>query len=417
MNFFKKLGVGIATLVLSVAAAVTIGKVREANYTQPESSSIHRVMKDYQDEEGFAELTDICGQYVIDNADVIEPYETDAIVNTIANMAVRDDGVVAVATEKFAEGAVQSPGDLKKTAERLYDRLNLNADEGAIMVIDTESGNYYLHDPSGKIFADMSDAELRSVDAALKKGFEEARNGNATGIGVGIESAYDDIARIISDPASFQNMQNAYVVEEDGGSMSIVEKTVGGGVSIIKGIVKTATGIVSGVFRVIGGSSLVIIIVIAGIVILVKSTKKKNNGDKQDANRSGQGGRPGHGGRDGQPGQPGVRHLGDSVSHLHEKFAAGRGRNLSQSGNIDTSKISTEGSTYRWSANKNPYSGLNKGRSDQGQNAAGTGHDRGNNTAENSSGFAGSKDMSGFVFPSDFGSSEGIGQNNSKPQN
>ena len=412
MNFFKKLGVGIATLVLSVAAAVTIGKVREPNYTQPESSSIHRVMKDYQDEEGFAELKDICSQYVIDNADVIESYETDAIINTIANMAVRDDGVVAVATEKFAEGAVQAPADLKKTAERLYDRLGLNADEGAIMVIDTESNNYYLHDPSGKIFADMSDAELRSVDAALKKGFEEAKNGNASGIGEGIESAYDDIARIISDPASFQNMENAYVVEEDGGGMSIVEKTVGGGVSIIKGIVKTATGIVSGVFRVIGGSSIIIVIIIAGIVILVKSSKK-NNGNEQGINRSGQGGRPGSGARAGQPGNPGGGHLGDSVSHLHEKFAQKHGRNLSQSGNIDTSKISTEGSTYRWSANKNPYSGLNNGRSDHGQNTVGNGHDQANNSAGNSSGFAGSKDMSGFVFPNDFGTSDSNGRNNS----
>ncbi len=394
MNFFKKLGVGIATLVLSVAAAVTIGKVREPNYTQPESASIHRVMKDYQDEEGFAELTEICGQYVIDNADVIEPYETDAIVNTIANMAVRDDGVVAVATETFADGAVQTPEDLKKTAERLFDRLDLNSDEGAIMVIDTQSMQYYLHDPSGRIFADMSDAELKSVDAALKKGFEEARDGNMRGIGDGIESAYNDIAKIISNPASFRNMSNAYVVEEDGGGMSIVEKTVDGGVSLVSGIVKTATGLVSGVFRIIGGSSLVIVIIIAGIVILVRSSKKKN-GNNQHVNRSGQGGQPGFGRNPGQPGQPG------GMRGRGFQNAGQAGRNPSQSGNIDTSKISMQGSQYRWSANKNPYSGLNNGRPG------------GNRGSVNNNG--NQKDMSGFVFPSGFGNGDD-GQGINRPQ-
>ena len=108
MKFFKKMGVAVATLVLSVAAAITIGQVRESSYTQPENNTIRQVMKDYEDEEGLAQLQEICKQYVVDNAMVIDSSATDKIVNTIANMAVRDDGVIAV--DRRVQGDLPSHG-------------------------------------------------------------------------------------------------------------------------------------------------------------------------------------------------------------------------------------------------------------------------------------------------------------------
>ena len=371
MKFFKKMGVAVATLVLAIAGAVTIGKVRESGYTDPNPSSIQRVMKDYQDEDGMAGVTEMCRQYVIDNAGVINTSSEDRIVNTIANMALRDDGVIAVATENFAEGAVQAPEDLKKTAERLFDRIGLQNDEGAVMVLDVQSRQSYMYDPSGKLFNDMSDAEIRSIEAALQKGFELVDKGDMNGIGTGIADAYDVVARLISDPSTFQDMNNAYVVEEENGDgFSIVEKTVDGGVSIVSGITRTVTGIartaVKIVSTVIGGIP-VMVLVIGGIIFLVvRSNKKKGR-------QGGQAGHAGQGASAGAPGRPG------GFGNGHKGPAGIRGgRNLSQSGNIDTSKISKEGSQYRWSANKNPYSGLNKGKAD----------------------------MSGFVFPNDFGSGE-----------
>lgn len=369
MKFFKKMGVAVATLVLAIAGAVTIGKVRESGYTDPNPSSIQRVMKDYQDEDGMAGVTEMCRQYVIDNANVINSSSEDRIVNTIANMALRDDGVIAVATENFAEGAVQAPEDLKKTAERLFDRIGLRDDEGAVMVLDVQSKQSYMYDPSGKLFSDMSDAEIRSIEAAIQKGFELVDKGDMNGVGTGIADAYDVVARLISDPSAFQDMNNAYVVEEDDGEgFSIVEKTVDGGISIVSGITKTVTGIARTAIKIIAtviGGIPIMFIVIGGIIfLLVRSNKKKN----------GQNGQNGKGVRSGAPGAPGRGHRGPAGLR--------NGRNLSQSGNIDTSKISTEGSTYRWSANKNPYSGLNKGKGD----------------------------MSGFVFPNDFGSGENSDQ-------
>ncbi|MBQ6090115.1 MAG: TPM domain-containing protein [Lachnospiraceae bacterium] len=369
MKFFKKMGVAVATLVLAIAGAVTIGKVRESGYTDPNPSSIQRVMKDYQDEDGMAGVTEMCRQYVIDNANVINAASEDRIVNTIANMALRDDGVIAVATENFAEGAVQAPEDLKKTAERLFDRIGLRDDEGAVMVLDVQSKQSYMYDPSGKLFSDMSDAEIRSIEAAIQKGFELVDKGDMNGVGTGIADAYDVVARLISDPSAFQDMNNAYVVEEDDGEgFSIVEKTVDGGISIVSGITKTVTGIARTAIKIIAtviGGIPIMFIVIGGIIfLLVRSNKKKN----------GQNGQGGKGARSGAPGAPGRGHRGPAGLR--------NGRNLSQSGNIDTSKISTEGSTYRWSANKNPYSGLNKGKGD----------------------------MSGFVFPNDFGSGENSDQ-------
>lgn len=369
MKFFKKMGVAVATLVLAIAGAVTIGKVRESGYTDPTPSSIQRVMKDYQDEDGLAGVTEMCRQYVIDNANVINAASEDRIVNTIANMALRDDGVIAVATENFAEGAVQAPEDLKKTAERLFDRIGLRDDEGAVMVLDVQSKQSYMYDPSGKLFSDMSDAEIRSIEAAIQKGFELVDKGDMNGVGTGIADAYDVVARLISDPSAFQDMNNAYVVEEDDGEgFSIVEKTVDGGISIVSGITKTVTGIARTAIKIIAtviGGIPIMFIVIGGIIfLLVRSNKKKN----------GQNGQNGKGVRSGAPGAPGRGHRGPAGLR--------NGRNLSQSGNIDTSKISTEGSTYRWSANKNPYSGLNKGKGD----------------------------MSGFVFPNDFGSGENSDQ-------
>lgn len=369
MKFFKKMGVAVATLVLAIAGAVTIGKVRESGYTDPNPSSIQRVMKDYQDEDGMAGVTEMCRQYVIDNANVINAASEDRIVNTIANMALRDDGVIAVATENFAEGAVQAPEDLKKTAERLFDRIGLRDDEGAVMVLDVQSKQSYMYDPSGKLFSDMSDAEIRSIEAAIQKGFELVDKGDMNGVGTGIADAYDVVARLISDPSAFQDMNNAYVVEEDDGEgFSIVEKTVDGGISIVSGITKTVTGIARTAIKiittVIGGIPIMFIVIGGIIFLLVRSNKKKN----------GQNGQNGKGARSGAPGAPGRGHRGSAGLR--------NGRNLSQSGNIDTSKISTEGSTYRWSANKNPYSGLNKGKGD----------------------------MSGFVFPNDFGSGENSDQ-------
>lgn len=369
MKFFKKMGVAVATLVLAIAGAVTIGKVRESGYTDPNPSSIQRVMKDYQDEDGMAGVTEMCRQYVIDNANVINAASEDRIVNTIANMALRDDGVIAVATENFAEGAVQAPEDLKKTAERLFDRIGLRDDEGAVMVLDVQSKQSYMYDPSGKLFSDMSDAEIRSIEAAIQKGFELVDKGDMNGVGTGIADAYDVVARLISDPSAFQDMNNAYVVEEDDGEgFSIVEKTVDGGISIVSGITKTVTGIARTAIKiittVIGGIPIMFIVIGGIIFLLVRSNKKKN----------GQNGQNGKGARSGAPGAPGRGHRGPAGLR--------NGRNLSQSGNIDTSKISTEGSTYRWSANKNPYSGLNKGKGD----------------------------MSGFVFPNDFGSGENSDQ-------
>lgn len=369
MKFFKKMGVAVATLVLAIAGAVTIGKVRESGYTDPNPSSIQRVMKDYQDEDGMAGVTEMCRQYVIDNANVINAASEDRIVNTIANMALRDDGVIAVATENFAEGAVQAPEDLKKTAERLFDRIGLRDDEGAVMVLDVQSKQSYMYDPSGKLFSDMSDAEIRSIEAAIQKGFELVDKGDMNGVGTGIADAYDVVARLISDPSAFQDMNNAYVVEEDDGEgFSIVEKTVDGGISIVSGITKTVTGIARTAIKiittVIGGIPIMFIVIGGIIFLLVRSNKKKN----------GQNGQNGKGVRSGAPGAPGRGHRGPAGLR--------NGRNLSQSGNIDTSKISTEGSTYRWSANKNPYSGLNKGKGD----------------------------MSGFVFPNDFGSGENSDQ-------
>ncbi|MBR5368181.1 MAG: TPM domain-containing protein [Lachnospiraceae bacterium] len=369
MKFFKKMGVAVATLVLAIAGAVTIGKVRESGYTDPNPSSIQRVMKDYQDEDGMAGVTEMCRQYVIDNANVINAASEDRIVNTIANMALRDDGVIAVATENFAEGAVQAPEDLKKTAERLFDRIGLRDDEGAVMVLDVQSKQSYMYDPSGKLFSDMSDAEIRSIEAAIQKGFELVDKGDMNGVGTGIADAYDVVARLISDPSAFQDMNNAYVVEEDDGEgFSIVEKTVDGGISIVSGITKTVTGIARTAIKiittVIGGIPIMFIVIGGIIFLIVRSNKKKN----------GQNGQNGKGARSGAPGAPGRGHRGPAGLR--------NGRNLSQSGNIDTSKISTEGSTYRWSANKNPYSGLNKGKGD----------------------------MSGFVFPNDFGSGENSDQ-------
>ena len=394
MNFFRKIGVAVTTLVLSIATAVAIGQVRKPDYTQPESTAIQRVLKDYEDEEGFAELTEICNRYVVDNADVIDSYSTERIVNTIANMAVRDDGVVAVATETFAKGAVKTPEDLEKTAIRFYEKLGLDEASDAIMVIDTESSQYYMYDPSGKIFADMSDAELKSVEAALEKGFEEVSNGNAGGISTGVSDAYDAVARMISDPSSFIDLQSTYVQENDDGGFNIVEKTVDGGVSLVSGIMRTATGIVSGVFKIIGGSSIFLVVIIGAIILIVKSGKGKKSYDRSTT-VSGEGGKTGKGSHPGQTGQSGGPGRGRGLLNAGQK-----GRNLSQSGNIDTSKISTQGSQYRWSANRNPYSGLNKGRADTSNN-----------------GFAGSKDMSGFVFPNDFGSSENGGQETNRPQN
>lgn len=394
MKIFKKLGVAITTLVLTITAAVAIGQIREPSYTQPESTAIQRVMKDYEDEEGFAELTEICNRYVVDNANVIGSNSTERIVNTIANMAVRDDGIVAVATETFAEDAVKSPQDLEKTAIRFYEKLELDEASDAIMVIDTQSSQYFMYDPSGKIFSDMSDAELKSVEAALKKGFEEVADGNMNGISTGVADAYDAVARIISDPSSFINLKSTYVQENDDGGFNIVEKTVDGGVSLVKGIVKTATGLVSGVFRIIGGSSIFIIVIIGAIVLIIKSGKKKSYNNNGQSVMSGQGGQPGRGAHHGQPGQPGGMNGRKNILNAGRK-----GRNLSQSGNIDTSRISTQGSQYRWSANKNPYSGLNNGKTD------------------GSGAFGGRKDMDGFVFPNDFGSGEGGGgQTVNKPQ-
>ena len=375
MKFFKKMGVAVATLVLAIAGAVTIGKVRESGYTDPNPSSIQRVMKDYQDEDGMAGVTEMCRQYVIDNANVINAASEDRIVNTIANMALRDDGVIAVATENFAEGAVQAPEDLKKTAERLFDRIGLRDDEGAVMVLDVQSKQSYMYDPSGKLFSDMSDAEIRSIEAAIQKGFELVDKGDMNGVGTGIADAYDVVARLISDPSAFQDMNNAYVVEEDDGEgFSIVEKTVDGGISIVSGITKTVTGIARTAIKIIAtviGGIPIMFIVIGGIIFLIVRSNKKKNGQNGLAGQGGQGGK---GARSGAPGAPGRGHRGPAGLR--------NGRNLSQSGNIDTSKISTEGSTYRWSANKNPYSGLNKGKGD----------------------------MSGFVFPNDFGSGENSDQ-------
>ena len=375
MKFFKKMGVAVATLVLAIAGAVTIGKVRESGYTDPNPSSIQRVMKDYQDEDGMAGVTEMCRQYVIDNANVINAASEDRIVNTIANMALRDDGVIAVATENFAEGAVQAPEDLKKTAERLFDRIGLRDDEGAVMVLDVQSKQSYMYDPSGKLFSDMSDAEIRSIEAAIQKGFELVDKGDMNGVGTGIADAYDVVARLISDPSAFQDMNNAYVVEEDDGEgFSIVEKTVDGGISIVSGITKTVPGIARTAIKIIAtviGGIPIMFIVIGGIIFLIVRSNKKKNGQNGLAGQGGQGGK---GARSGAPGAPGRGHRGPAGLR--------NGRNLSQSGNIDTSKISTEGSTYRWSANKNPYSGLNKGKGD----------------------------MSGFVFPNDFGSGENSDQ-------
>ena len=375
MKFFKKMGVAVATIVLAIAGAVTIGKVRESGYTDPNPSSIQRVMKDYQDEDGMAGVTEMCRQYVIDNANVINAASEDRIVNTIANMALRDDGVIAVATENFAEGAVQAPEDLKKTAERLFDRIGLRDDEGAVMVLDVQSKQSYMYDPSGKLFSDMSDAEIRSIEAAIQKGFELVDKGDMNGVGTGIADAYDVVARLISDPSAFQDMNNAYVVEEDDGEgFSIVEKTVDGGISIVSGITKTVTGIARTAIKIIAtviGGIPIMFIVIGGIIFLIVRSNKKKNGQNGLAGQGGQGGK---GARSGAPGAPGRGHRGPAGLR--------NGRNLSQSGNIDTSKISTEGSTYRWSANKNPYSGLNKGKGD----------------------------MSGFVFPNDFGSGENSDQ-------
>jgi len=378
MKFFKKMGVAVATLVLAIAGAVTIGKVRESGYTDPNPSSIQRVMKDYQDEDGMAGVTEMCRQYVIDNANVINAASEDRIVNTIANMALRDDGVIAVATENFAEGAVQAPEDLKKTAERLFDRIGLRDDEGAVMVLDVQSKQSYMYDPSGKLFSDMSDAEIRSIEAAIQKGFELVDKGDMNGVGTGIADAYDVVARLISDPSAFQDMNNAYVVEEDDGEgFSIVEKTVDGGISIVSGITKTVTGIARTAIKIIAtviGGIPIMFIVIGGIIFLLVRSNKKKNGQNGQNGLAGQGGQGGKGARSGAPGAPGRGHRGPAGLR--------NGRNLSQSGNIDTSKISTEGSTYRWSANKNPYSGLNKGKGD----------------------------MSGFVFPNDFGSGENSDQ-------
>ncbi len=444
MKFFKKMGVAVATLVLSVAAAITIGQVRESSYTQPENNTIRQVMKDYEDEEGLAQLQEICKQYVVDNAMVIDSSATDKIVNTIANMAVRDDGVIAVATETFAKDAVKNPEDLERTAERFFEKLELDKTTDAIMVIDTESTQHFMYDPSGKIFADMSEAELKSVEAALQRGFEEVANGNMNGIGEGVRDAYDAVAKIISDPSAFVDLNNAYVVEsEEGIGFDIVEKTVDGrGWTIVSGIVNTAKNLVSMAFRLVGGSSVVIFLIVGGIILIVKNNKKKNKyGQNQNGQAmSGQGGRPGRGGGPGkgynpghqgapgrnffagsQPNVPGRNFFGGKdPGAVNNRNNAPAGRNLSQSGNIDTSKISTQGSQYRWSANKNPYSGLNNGRTG-GNNAQGANNPGVNNSAgvgNNNSGFNNGepKDMSGFVFPGGFGSNiGGTDQNARKP--
>ncbi|MCR5830096.1 MAG: TPM domain-containing protein [Lachnospiraceae bacterium] len=432
MKFFKKIGVAITTLVLSIATAVTIGQIKGNDYDQPEPSSIQRMIKEYGDEDGFAELTEICDKFVVDNANVIDSAATKEIVNIIANMAVRDEGVVAVATETFAEGAVTTPEDLAKTAERIYDRLGLEAGDGAVMLIDTTSENYYFFEPESKVFNDMSEAEIKSVSAALQSGFEKVRNGDADGISDGVREAYDAISRIISDPSAFANLQSSYVQENDEGGYNIVEKTVNGGMKVVSGIVKTATGLVSTVFKFVGRSSIFVVLLIGGIIILVKSSKKKNkysNNGQNSQKWSGQGGKAGGGRNPGQPGQPG--------GFKRKSYNSGQaGRNLSQSGNIDTSKISTQGSQYRWSANKNPYSGLNKGKSNYndsanaGNNNYGSPANAGNNNnggpanagnnnyvgpanagnGNRNNSESGIKDMSGFVFPSDFSPSSGDGQ-------
>jgi len=135
----------------------------------------------------------------------------------------------------------------------------------------------------------------------------------------------------------------------------------------------------------------------------------------------------------GQPGQPGG---GKGILN-----AGQTGRNLSQSGNIDTSKIAKQGSQYRWSANKNPYSGLNRGKgtynnpgsatngannntgsaangayNNPGRAANGANNNPGSGRQHNNASESGIRDMSGFVFPSDFSPHSDDGQNMNRPQ-
>lgn len=329
MKFFKKTGVAIATLILSVAAALTIGYNKGTTQVSSVPAAITSVMEKESDNE--MDILEAYSTYIVDDASVLSKEQENEIANLIANMSLNDRRLVACATQEFPVGTVMSGEDLDKTAQRLFDRLELS-DSDALIFIDPANQCYYVS--GGKNFlSEFSQAELNNFKASLEAGFTGSIENNKETLGPALKEAYDIISRVISNPSDFEQLEGKVLTIDDG-ELAVSEHhgfslfgTIGGIFSGVAGVVKT----------IVVGAVIIVLIVFAGLTVAFIRSRDKKRGSAENSagNRSTQ-----------RPPQKTTR-------------------NLSESGNIDTSKIEKQGSQYRWSANKNPYSGLGNGRSGQ----------------------------------------------------
>lgn len=346
MKFFRKTKVAVATLILSIAAALAIGQIKAAPVQPEVPIAIEQVVEREANRNGEVDVLDAFSTFIVDDAGILTKEQKEELANKIANMSILDKTTIACQLQAFPEGTVTSGSDLDKTAERIFDKLELSSND-AVIFIDPVNKCYYVSGGSDFINT-FSNAELNNFKATLEEGFGINDQITQQKLGEAINDAYDVLARVVSNPDSFEDYNGRLLKIEDD-KLTVVES---------KGFFGIAGSLFGGVFGVVKtiliGAFVIVVLVICGIVIPIivkgtKNSKKKRENQNKAETASGNGG---------QSGAPGKGIFGGKGG------AAGKGSaGANIGGNIDTSTIETNGSQYRWSANKNPYSGLNKGKS------------------------------------------------------
>ena len=143
MKFFKKRGVALAVLVLSIAAAVCIGQSRKAGYIAKQPVTLPEVR--YH-------------QWICDEAGMLSEKTKDELRQYNSDWDSRCYAVVAVATVDRITGWTP-----EKAAEKLSTDWGVGANDMLLLMV--RDGDYYVHtgDNVGRAMTDTQQMKLKQA--------------------------------------------------------------------------------------------------------------------------------------------------------------------------------------------------------------------------------------------------------------
>lgn len=145
MKFFKKQGVALAVLVLSIAAAVCIGQSRKAGYIAKQPVTLPEVK--YH-------------QWICDEAGMLSEKTKDEIRQYNSDWDSRYYAAVAVATVDSITGWTP-----EKAAEKLGADWDLGENDMLLLLV--RNGDYYVN-CGGKVRAAMTDTQQMKLKQAIE---------------------------------------------------------------------------------------------------------------------------------------------------------------------------------------------------------------------------------------------------------